>query len=326
MPNEIEKQSIGFAFETVTGTPVTVTDFAPFTSVSLKGRYGRQEDTSHRFGQFGRRVDQVDTYADGAEGGFAGLVPSKGFVMNLLELFMGGAPTSTPNTPVAGYTRRTFTKGALAKTATFQKIVPREGANDTFTYPGCVGQTLTLSGGVNTYLGFQAALLGREERDNIAAATPSYTGLGSPFRTAAGSGASAALALTVSDGASTVFTVCYEAYELVINNNYTEQAVWCGRDIEVNQPPTLSLRLRNGLYAKTWWAAMIANSTLSVVLTHQMVGDVNTTFKVTLPACKARTALPDQSSQNLRVRQDIELEALVPLSGSMITVETTATT
>jgi hypothetical protein len=319
----VANQFVGFAFETTPGTAVTVTQFPPYQSIDVKGKYSEAIDDSHRFGQFGIPIDGMEIFPDGVEGTIEGNVYSKGFIAQLLEWAMGPPPTVTASSPIAGYTKRVFAKGSLARTGTVQRLVARDGAEDAYTYTGCVVQELMLSGSVKNYLGYKATFLGREEKDNVAAASASYAGTGKPFRLGP---TSIALAVTDPADGAAQFVVCYESYDLTIANNYSEIDTWCGKDISVEKAPEVRMSLKNGDYSKTWWSKMVGNATLSLVITHTMIGDVNTTFKLTVPAVKSRTGVPGQSAGTLRNRQDVDLVAGIPASGGIITIETTATT
>lgn len=321
----IAQHAVGIAFESVAGTPVTPTDWIPFEAAELIGQYGRAEDPSHFYNLFGRGVDQVERFGDGATGPIRAVYRSKGFAIPLIEAIMGGAPVATPNSPAAGYTRRVYTKGDLSKTLTIQRILPigPTGASlQTLTYPGSVINQATWSGSAKDFLRIAVDVLAREERDNVAAGTPAYTGLLAPIRLAPGG---VTLAVTDIGGAVTT-TVCYEAFEFTIGNGYTAIDTWCGKEIAVNEAPTIQLTLRNGDYSPVWWQKMTANTNLGVTLTIASPSDANTYVKFTAPACRSATQTAPNQASALRVRSDVVLDILRPSSGNILTVETASTT
>ena len=320
----IAKQSIGLGLQSVAGTPVAPTTFAPFRNITVNGRYAGIENDAHRYNEFGRRADQFEILPDGVEGGFEGFVYSKGFIDLLLRGAMGPAAATTANSPIVGYTKRSFTKGDLTSLLTVQKIIPKDGAEDTFTYTDCVVNSLSIKGATKQFLGISAEILGKTERDDFATTAPVFTDLGKPFLVGP-----SRITMTVTDATDggAVFTTCYESYDFTINNGYNETDVWCGKSITPNQAPTYKLSLSNGDYSKTWWTKMCANKDLAVVITHQLGGDVNTTFKITLPAVKVMAKAPDQSSTSLEPRQSVELTPMIPAGGgSPVTIDITATT
>jgi hypothetical protein len=324
MPVAIAKQSIGLGLQSVAGTPVAPTTWAPFRNISIKGKYAGIENDAHRYNEFGRRADQFEIYPDGVEGGVEGFVYSKGFIDMLLRAAMGPAATSTANSPVVGYTKRTFTKGDLASLLTVQKIIPKDGAEDTFTYTDCVVNSLSIRGAAKQFLGVSAEFLGKSERDDFATTAPVYTDLGKPFLVGP-----SRIAMTVTDATDggAVFTTCYESYDFTITNGFNEIDVWCGKTITPDTAPTFKLSLSNGDYSKTWWQKMTANKDLAVTITHTLAADVNTTFKLTFPSVKAMASAPDQSSTALNPRQSVELTPMIPAGGgSPVTIEISATT
>lgn len=319
----IAKQSIGLGIQSVAGTAVAPTVFAPFRTININGKYFAVENDAHRYNEFGRRADQMETIPDGVAGGFEALVYAKGFIDVLLRMAMGPVATTTADSPIAGYTKRSFIKGELLSLATVQKIVPRDGAEDTFTYTDCVVQSLSVKGNTKQFLTVSADFLGKTERDDFATTAPTYSGLGSPF--IVGPSRMTMVVTDPTDGGA-VFTNCFESYDFTLNNGWNERDVWCGKVINPTTAPTYKLQLNNGDYSKTWWQKMVANKDLQVVITHQLAGDVNTTFKLTFPSCKAMAKAPDQSSSSLETLQSIELTPMIPAAGTPVTIDITATT
>lgn len=324
MPYLVANQGVGFGVGTDPNTPAALTTWPKFTDISLKGKRERVRDETHHYGQVGLSEDQIASYANGIEGGFAGPVTAKGFFLDLLEVAMGPPPTVTVDNPAVGWTRRVYIKGSPAKVLTGQRLIANSSSGvDAYTYTGIVVQTLEISADVNKFLSYAATILGNQERDDVAAGTPAAP-VGTSMLVVP-----ASIAITItSDAGATTYYDCATGYKLTITNKHEEIATLCGRSIQADQPvESVTLELTDLDYTKAWWTAMNADKSLVVAITHTLASDTNTTVKIDLPAAKVISPLPDQSATALRVKQSIQMEAATPTAGgSLVTITTTSVT
>lgn len=140
---------LGFANETVYGTPLTPTRFFEYESESISEDYGRTEGDPLRTGSSVIRSDRFTPYFRGASGTISMAVLTKGFGY-FLQHMLGSVATTGPAETTA-YTH-TGTEGALfGKSFTCQVNRPfhPSGTNQPFTYEGGKVSSWTLANSVD---------------------------------------------------------------------------------------------------------------------------------------------------------------------------------
>jgi Phage tail tube protein len=137
---------VGFATETVMGTPNTVTRFFPFTSETLKLKRTIKQGSGIRSGaQIDLAARRAFTTID-VNGDINLDFPTKGAGLLLAHMLGSFTATAVQQGATPAY-RQVHTNGvATGKTATIQKGAPRtDGTVEPFTYPGCKVQAWELA-------------------------------------------------------------------------------------------------------------------------------------------------------------------------------------
>lgn len=168
--------SIGFKKETAFGTPVTPDRFLEFTEESIDFDRGTYQGAANRVGSRVARSARSVLVKDGAKGDISLEVPTKGLGA-LLELILGVAShTAVPSKTGVYQQLFTLIKNDYLPSATFQKGIPRLGANtvDTYTADGMVCSSFELSLSSADVLKLKTSWLGRSLERDVTYATPSY--------------------------------------------------------------------------------------------------------------------------------------------------------
>lgn len=315
MPYAVEKQSVGFAIEPTYAATTAPTLFIPWEGISIKGRYQPVEDNSHYYGAFGPVQGQMENRTDGAGGGISGKLLTKGFSKELLELAFGTVVSTVgPAAGVpAGYVRHRFTLGSLTKSATIQKIMPREDkttagltVEDSYTYSGCMVKNFGLSSAVHEFLSFTSDWEAKDETLAFAKAAPAFAALAKPFRGATGQ------VVVKLDGS----TVCFKAWDMALDNALKIDDRDCGRDQPMQDSRRkLTITLKDGLYDRFVSDRLKSNAMVPLTIDYALIGDPNVKIAIASPTCLVTGDLPDQSATNLKIDQSVMLSPLVPATG-----------
>jgi Phage tail tube protein len=166
--------SVGYKKESTYGTGVTVDRFAEFMSESFDLDRVYYQGQGNRVGARTARSGRRALISDGAKGDLSLEVPSRG-IGTLFELLMGVAVSTV--VPATSVYHQLFTpiKNDYLPSATFQKGIPRLGANtvDTYTMRGMVCSSFDLSLATDV-LKLNSSWVGKELDTAVAYATPSY--------------------------------------------------------------------------------------------------------------------------------------------------------
>lgn len=199
MPTIQADASIGFKKEATFGTPVVTDRFLEFTDESFDTDREFFQGSGMRAGARVARGARRIMQKDGIKGDFTIEVPTRG-LGTLLELLFGVASSTLVS---AGLYQELFTliHGDYLPSATFQKGIPRLGANqvDAYTFPGMVCSDFELSVDNSDVLKLKSSWMGRTVSTGIAYATPTYPAASDLFTFIGGS-----LLTTLNGGAAIV--------------------------------------------------------------------------------------------------------------------------
>lgn len=295
---------IGFADESVYGTPVTVSRFFEYNSEGIAESEGRTEGDPLRVGTYARRSDRFTPYFAGAAGTVQLDVMSKGFGY-FLKHMLGTVATTGPAETVV-YTH-TGTVGELLGdyfTCQVNRPFHPSGTNQAFTYSGGKVTEWTLSNSVDGNLVLDLGMDFQQVATATALASASYpSGMDN---------------LTWAGGVVTVGGTQFDVTEISVSGNN-------GLDVERRQirGNTLKKEPTAGRREITWslsadfdsltqrnraHAAARADALASIVATWNGPTLAGTTlypqYKVTIPAARfdsweAAAAGPDAISQSL---------------------------
>lgn len=164
---------LGFAEETVYGTPVTVTRFVEFNSNDLNLERRVVQSTGLRTGRRVARSDRFMPYTAGASGSIELDVPTKGFGLFLKHML---GVIASGNVVDSNYTH-TATVGALnGDFLTLQAGKPRVGSTtvDPFTWHGCKFTGWELAIDVEGMLVASLEVDAEDQENSTGLATASY--------------------------------------------------------------------------------------------------------------------------------------------------------
>jgi hypothetical protein len=168
---------VGFAEESVYGTPVVVSRFFEFLSESMKNDIERIESQGLRSGSRVQRSGRWTAGKASVEGDIEFELANKGFGVLLKHMF-GSVITTTPG---GGTLTRdhTFTPGDLTALSLTTQVglPPVSGAVLPMTYHGCKVSEWGISAAVDEIPKLKLSLLGEFEDQAIALATPTYPAL-----------------------------------------------------------------------------------------------------------------------------------------------------
>lgn len=167
--------SVGFKKESAFGTGVTVDRFLEYTEESIDFAREFYQGSGLRAGSRMPRSARRVLVKDGVAGDISLEVPTRG-IGSFLELLLGvSTATLVPSTTMY---QQVFTpiKNDFLPTATFQKGVPRLGANtvDAYTARGMVCSNFEFSASNSEVLKLKTSWVGKELATDVAYAPPSY--------------------------------------------------------------------------------------------------------------------------------------------------------